>query len=73
MQQFGEQLRPGSCRGKLSLYLVGAGLFQINVTVPMNAPTGNLNIQASVGANGSGGNNNGVKTSGDINVRLAVQ
>ena len=56
-----------------SAYLVGAGLFQINVTVPMNAPTGNLNIQASVGANGSGGNNNGVQTSGDINVLLPVQ
>lgn len=48
--------------------LVGAGLFQINVQIPNNAPTGTLDVQATVGSG-----NNAASTSGDINVQLVVQ
>jgi uncharacterized protein (TIGR03437 family) len=52
--------------------LVGAGLYQINITIPNNAPSGDLILQATVGGNGTSGNN-GVQTSGDFNVLLSVQ
>lgn len=49
--------------------IVGAGLYQINFSVPQNAPTGDLIVQAIVGATM---NNQGVATS-SLNVFLPVQ
>jgi len=52
--------------------LIGAGLYQINITIPQNAPSGDLLVQTNVG--GSPGTGlNGVQNSGDLNVLLSVQ
>jgi len=51
-----------------SVALIGAGLYQIIFTVPANAPTGNVFVQATVG-----GGSNAVQTSSSVTVQLAIQ
>jgi len=50
--------------------LVGAGLYQINITIPPNAPSGDLNVGAAVGTQGT---NPLAGTSTDVSYLLTVQ
>jgi uncharacterized protein (TIGR03437 family) len=52
--------------------LVSAGLFQLNITIPQNAPTGDALLQASVG-NFQAGPNSGGATSNGVKVYLPIQ
>lgn len=51
--------------------LVGAGLFQINVTIPQNAPTGDVIVWGFVGTPNPSGNN--IQTSTRVVAVLAIQ
>jgi len=52
--------------------LIGAGLDQINITIPANAPSGDLSLQAIVGAIPNNPNS-GVSTSNNVSALLSVQ
>jgi uncharacterized protein (TIGR03437 family) len=51
--------------------LISAGLYQINATIPLNAPTGDVSIQAFIGQPGP--NQNAPGTSQKVTVLLSIQ
>lgn len=52
--------------------LVGAGLYQITVTIPQTAPTGDSPIQVNIGPQTQGSNNN-AQTSSDLTIYMSIQ
>lgn len=54
--------------------MIGAGLYQINVTIPQNAPTGNVNLNVALFPQGAGPNTQPyATTSQSVNVLIPIQ